>query len=392
MKIRTLILSSLAALTLNAAPEDQINAKFFSLQKLANEAAPDENVILSPYSMQQAVGMLSVGAKGDTAEQIKQALGFPDNTEEWFVRNQKELAPEKQSVFTNYNAVVADRRLEMKPEFIQKIGSIFCGKLMLVEFSKPSLVIQILNRIIQVRTKGVIQNALSDKDLDPDMLMTLVNVLHFKDSWQYKFNVGETSKETFTSADGKEIKVDLMFQKVFCQYFRDEQKKVHGVILPYKDARFELVALMPTDKDSKMTNLLQALSEGALPGWLKSANNKNQTILFLPKMNLSAKQDLSSLLYDSGMENAFSLSKADFSGIVSDKICVDKVLQMVKLDINETGTEAAAVTIALPKAASAPRPAVEITNYFCADRPFCLILHYKPTGAILISGVINRLP
>ena len=392
MKIKTLILSSLAALTLNAAPEDQINSKFFSLLKLANEAAPNENVILSPYSMQQAVGMLSVGAKGKTAEQIKQVLGLPEKAEEWFTKNQKELAPEKQRVFTNYNAVIADRRLELKPEFIQKIGSVFRGKLMGVEFSKPAKVIQILNRIIQARTKGMIQNALSDKDLDPDMLMTLVNVLHFKDSWQNKFNAGETSKETFTSADGKETKVDLMFQKVYCNYFQDNQKKVHGVILPYKDSRCELVALMPTEKDGKMTNLLQALSEGALPGWLKSANDMNQTILFLPKMKLSAKLDLSSLLYDSGMENAFSLSKADFSGMVSDKICVDKILQMVKLDIDETGTEAAAVTIVMPKAAAAPEPKVEITNYFCADRPFCLILHYKPTGAILISGVINSLP
>ena len=392
MKIKTLILSSLAALTLNAAPEDQVNSKFFSLLKLANEAAPNENVILSPYSMQQAVGMLSVGAKGKTAEQINQTLGFPENAEEWFAKNQKELAPENQSVFTNYNAVVADRHLELKPEFVQKIGSVFHGKLMVVEFSKPAQVSQILNRVIQARTKGMIQNALSDKDLDPDMFMTLINVLHFKDSWQYKFSVRDTSKETFTAADGKETKVDLMFQKVFCNYFRDEQKKVHGVILPYKDARFELVALMPAEKDGKMTDLLQALSEGALSGWLKSANNKNQTILFLPKMKLSAKQDLSSLLYDSGMENAFSMSKADFSGIVSDKICVDKILQMVKLDIDETGTEAAAVTIVLPKAEAAPEPKVEITNYFCADRPFCLILHYKPTGAILISGVINRLP
>ena len=139
-----------------------------------------------------------------------------------------------------------------------------------------------------------------------------------------------------------------------------------------------------------MSDLLQSLSEGALPGWLKSAGNQNQTTLFLPRVKLSDKQELSSLLYDAGMENVFFMSKADFSGIASEKICVDKIHHLVKLDINEGGTEAAAATVVtMPKGAPAK---VETTNYFSADRPFCLILHYKPTGAILISGIINRLP
>ena len=94
-------------------------------------------------------------------------------------------------------------------------------------------------------------------------------------------------------------------------------------------------------------------------------------------------------LKSAGMEDAFSISNADFSGIVNEEVCVDKVLHLVKLDVDESGTEAAAATVIMVEAKAA-HPT--ITNYFCADRPFCLVLRYKPTGAILFTGVINRLP
>lgn len=389
MKVKSLILASLAALTLNAAPEEQMNTRIFSLLKRANEKAPFENVIFSPYSMQQAIGMLNAGAKGKTAEQINQVFGFSAESGNWFIRNHQELSPDKQHVFSNYNAILFDRRLELNPVFIQQVGSIYRGKLLMTEFSKPAQVVQILNRIIEIKSRGMIKNALSENAVNPDMIMALVNVLHFKDKWLWEFQPKDTSKETFISADNKETKVDLMFQELACNYFRDDQKKVHGVILPYKDTRFEMIVMMPTEKEGKISDLLQALSEGALPGWLKSANDKNETILFLPKMKLSAALDLSELLRSAGMEDAFSISNADFSGIVNEEVCVDKVLHLVKLDVDESGTEAAAATVIMVEAKAA---SPKITNYFCADRPFCLVLRYKPTGAILFTGVINRLP
>lgn len=389
MKVKSLILVSLAALTLHAAPEDLMNSKMFSLLKQANEKAPLENVIFSPYSMQQAIGMLNAGAKGKTEDQINQVFGFSAESENWFIKNHQELSPEKQKVFSNYNALLFDRRLELKQEFIQKVGSVYRGKLMMTEFSKTAQVVQILNRIIQAGTKGMIKNALPENAVNPDMIMALVNVLHFKAKWLWEFQPKDTSKEIFTSADNKETKVDLMFQKLACNYFHDDQKKVHGVILPYKDTRFEMIVMMPKEKDGKISDLLQALSDGALSGWLESANDKNETILFLPKMKLSVALDLSELLKSAGMEDAFSISNADFSGIVNEKIWVDKVLHLVKLDVDESGTEAAAATVIMVEAKAAPP---KITNYFCADRPFCLVLRYKPTGAILFTGVINRLP
>ncbi|MBQ7402044.1 MAG: serpin family protein [Lentisphaeria bacterium] len=390
MKFRLLLVFAFVSVTLfSAAPEELMNRKLYILTWRGVQEKPNENLFYSPYSIQQAMGMLSLGASGKTKEQIDQVFGFTPESLEWFAKNKQILSGKNQTFFFQTNLILADRNLKYDPAFRNSAGKYFDGNFLLLDFVFKSRITALLNRMIAVRSGNLIKDPFSEHDFSPEMIMLLANILAFKAPWEFEFDKSRTTSQPFLSAGQKKTTVELMHQKSFLPYFHDASKKIHGVSLPYKDNRFEMIILMTTKPDVDVSVIPQALSEGALEKWSKAFSDKKQTNLYFPKFKLSVKTDFSELLKSCGVRDAFLLTKADFSRLGNENLCVDNILHIAQIEVDETGTEAAAATV-IPVVEKAAAPAG--SHYFRVDRPFCFLIRYKPANAILFLGVIHQLP
>jgi serine protease inhibitor len=125
-----------------------------------------------------------------------------------------------------------------------------------------------------------------------------------------------------------------------------------------------------------------------LQHFIRNSSDHNKTIIKLPKLKLESRLDLKSLLSSVGLTSIFDSRQGSLCMIQnSDAVYIDGARQIVKLSLDETGTEVAAVTIALPKA-EAIRPQAVKYNKFYADHPFVLVLFDSQTQAILLTAAI----
>ena len=141
-----------------------------------------------------------------------------------------------------------------------------------------------------------------------------------------------------------------------------------------------------------MSKVTEALAEKGLDHFIKKSSDRYKTILTLPKLKIETDCDLTKLFQKAGMTHLFDPQTGDLIYMVENTenpLYIDSARQLVKLDINERGTEMAAVTYAMAKCGSAP-PRPEKKNTFRADRPYIIVLFDRTTKAILLTGVINN--
>ena len=117
--------------------------------------------------------------------------------------------------------------------------------------------------------------------------------------------------------------------------------------------------------------------------------------VFLPRFTLNATYQLEKIkiLPALGMTDAFSMKMADFTGITKERppLFIGKVIQKTFAEVNEQGTEAAAVTVVTGYATAAPRrePPIPV---FRADHPFMFLIRHRPSNCILFMGRVTNPP
>jgi serpin B len=107
----------------------------------------------------------------------------------------------------------------------------------------------------------------------------------------------------------------------------------------------------------------------------------------MPRFKYAFETSLKDVLKNLGMEKAFLPNKADFSGISNEDLYISEAIHKSYIDVNETGTEAAAVTgLVFATTSMEQNPPVS----FYVDRPFVYAITENDTGAILFIGEVNH--
>lgn len=343
-----------------------------------------ENIIISPLSLHTVLALIQNGASGQTKEEMLQALemkGFDDNT----------VNESYKSIIAHYNnlkslevkmgnSIWMNKGLQVREDFKNTGKNFYEAEINTVDFSKSSAV-ETINKWISNQTAGKIKKIV-DK-FDDDTAMALINTVYFKGKWSKPFIEGRTSKQKFTSSDGSVKEVDMMREQLGVDYLKGEG--FQAVRLPYEDSNFGMYVFLP-DKESSVDALLKDMSFDKWNSWL-SKFAKQQVQVQLPKFKVEFEEELNDMLKSFGMKSAFT-DNADFSKI-SDKhsLFIKLVKQKCYIDVNEAGTEAAAVTAVVLEQTSAP---ADKPIEFKADRPFIYAIADKKTGMILFMGVIER--
>ncbi len=343
-----------------------------SFFKNVNSVTPKgENVIISPYSAGVALSMLEVGAEGETKAEIDNALNGT------FFKSEK-LDGEGQFIAQSANSVWISNNFSVRNNYVGTLEKDFDTYIGNMDFSSPAAVHEI-NNWCSENTNGKITEII-DK-LDPNIVMVLVNALYFNAPWVKAFNPELTHDDVFHGVDG-DATVSMMYKKDTYEYA--EYQGFQIVEIPYCGGHYAMYIILPPTGmgiDSAVPYLDEDVYKAAM-GMLSA----KKMMLTMPKFKLTASLFLNDVLKRMGMTDAFK-GAANFSGISeSGRLQLDEVRQKCYIDVNEKGTEAAAVTSIGVRLTS-----VEDVTVMNVDRPFFFMIADKGSENVLFAGKIVNL-
>ena len=234
-----------------------------------------------------------------------------------------------------------------------------------------------VNRWASQKTRGKISNVLAP---DPSIRAVLANAIYFKGNWSEQFDAKRTRPATFFAAGGTRVKANMMHQSKSFAYA--ETPELQAIKLPYQGDELEMTLLLPSKNSS-----LSALEKNFSPSWLRSLAFRRQPVnTSIPKFKLEAKYKLKQPLTRMGMGRAFS-NGANFARMSPESLKIDKVNHDTYVEVDEKGTEAAAVTtVTMVRTTSVARRPVA----FRADRPFLFTITHRPSRTQLFLGRITN--
>lgn len=360
----------------------------FKVLDIAHKKAPGENVLLSPLSMMECFGMVSCGAGELSSAELSKVLGLDSDGCKALREARKSIAASENAGFTSCNTLLIDRRLNFYQEFVNQAVYFYGGKIYRADFSRSGDCVNFLNAKIKEQSNGVFEQVVDESDFAANPLVVLMNVLYFQSEWKCPFEKEATQKQLFHASEKDKYQVDMMINSDYFPYYNDG--KIHAVTLPYKNPRFRMIFIMPLDPAAPLSLVTEMLANKGTAVIVAASSDKNETVVQIPRLELQADNDLKTLLKDAGMLHVFDPECGDLTRMVKDiPLFIDRARQVVKLKMDENGTETAAVTIvSLPKAAAVKE--VKHINNFHADRPFVMVLVDKETSAVILSAVICK--
>lgn len=365
---------------------EQDNAFAFDLFKTTCKFDNEPNVFVSPLSVGMCLSMVLNGAKGDTRSEMEKALhvaGFsPDEINDYCKTLREaliEVDPSTEVAIAN--SIWNRLGFSVKPDFLQVNQLNFNAEIKEVDFANPNTVKQINNWCAQNTNNRITE--IIDK-IPGDAVMYLINAVYFKGIWCTKFEEKNTFNQNFYAAGGTK-QVKIMTLRSDFKYSSD--KNADYLELPYGNKSFSMITMLPREGktvDDVIRNLNQDSWNAALQ------NMKTEDVrLQMPRFKTECKYMLhEKILPDMGMKLPFSPGLADFSGISDMSLYISSVIHKTFLEVNEKGTEAAAVT-AVEVGVTSAGPGPRIINYII-DKPFVLAIYEKSTGVILFIGKIGN--
>lgn len=343
-----------------------------------------DNLFISPLSASIALSMSANGAAGETLEEMKATLGFKDYSldemNEYYNKLINGLLTVDNSTTLGIaNSIWIKKGFDVKQPFIDLNKEAYDAEVRTLEFDAKA--VDIINQWCSNKTNKRIPKVLAE--ISENARLFLINALYFKGTWTSEFNKSNTKKEDFTTVSGQKSEVELMRQECDTPYLEDEGMQI--VELPYGNEAFSMVVLLPEEGRS-IDDAIQQLTADNWNKWMQALSSHTVDIK-LPKFKLEYDRDLMEDLKKMGMTLPFIQGVADFSNISSTGLHIGMVKQNTFVEVNEEGTEAAAVTVIGFETTSVGGGKVS----FHVNRPFVYIIKEKSTGAILFMGKAGSL-
>lgn len=344
------------------------------------------NIMISPASVYLALGMALNGADGDTKEAMLKALKANGISEEALNTACRDLVTllttkNKKTELSIANSIWYRTGYIPDPAFLKKNADYFRAAAQARDFSSPETLAAI-NGWVKEATKGTIDKIVDQ--IDPLVIMYLINAVYFKSEWLNPFEGSKTSDSVFKSPGG-DVTAKFMHREGAMEYIDKDGAK--GVILPYADENFRFFAVLPKEGQDPR-GLIASLDGSSLDSLLASVKNGNVE-LALPKFKTRYEDSLVNEMEKLGMGVAFNPDAADFS-LMNEKRLKDLYITEIKhktfCNVDELGTEAAAVTsIEMRTTAAQPTEGIRISF----DRPFVYGIVDTVSGSPLFLGIME---
>jgi serine protease inhibitor len=415
---RLLILTVFGALLVTMA---QGTTSFELAAKATNElgvdlhrqlATGDENLCISPYSINSALAMTFAGADGETRTEMARVLHFPNGgdvpasfsalqnsleemsakTAELVKESKKFGGPSEPITLSIANRLFAQKSYHFREAYLSLVKQNFGGAFEPLDFvTDPAAATQRINKWVAEQTRDRIRDLIPGGALDKTTRLVLANALYLKAPWASEFSQKATQREPFF-VRGAPVDVPMM-RKTDKNFGYARREGFTVVSLPYAGNDLQFVVLLPDDING-LRELESKLSADVLASCAKL--EKRDVDLYLPKFKLepptvALKEKFEAL----GMKTAFDdpRGSANFDKIAprkpNDYLYISNIFHKTFIAVDEKGTEAAAATaVVMMRATSMPGPKpppIEVK----VDRPFVYAIQHVPSGVCLFLGRVT---
>ena len=365
------------------------NTFAFGLLREVNRAHADSNVFLSPLSASMALGMTVNGAAGTTLDSMRAALGFGqmpladmNASYQSIIALLRGLDPNVD--FRIANSIWYRQGFPFEASFLDLGRRYFDARIEALDFADPGAP-GVINGWVSDNTGGRIPTIVDQ--IPADAVMYLINAIYFKGAWTVRFDPADTRDGPFFAPGVSTPSARYMSLRDTLRYYEDDS--LQAVDLAYGGGPFAMTVVLPRE-GGDVNALIAGLTASR---WvdLTGRFSAREVDLYLPKFRLTWEDLLNEPLGALGMGIAFRPGEADFTGMSRQRgreLFISKVKQKTFVDVNEEGTEAAAVTaVEIGITSAGPeRPVMRV------DRPFLFAIRERYSGTLLFVGKIVRPP
>lgn len=359
----------------------------YSLFAALNQNRRGENLLVSPFNLQCALGMLSNGAVGETRDEIVRAMGldgYPqDEVNAYFqklIQGMNGVNPYI-SVQTS-NSVWVNQRVTLNEAFWQTSEEKYKALVALLDFEDPSSV-NLVNAWCDETTHGKIPKVLDG--LFPSIYVYLLNSVYFKARWDTEFSKSQTRQDDFYTGAGNTVRAYFMHQTIERGYVADGEGFTSAV-LPYVDGNYEMRFILP-DEGVSVDDVADALASSDALREAIDNGGLCRINYAVPRFEMENDITLNGALQALGMKLAFT-AEGDLSALTTPYAPVSTIFQVATLTVDEEGSEGAAVTAVTDGAAPPDETLKEVD--FTLNRPFLFLITETGTGTVLFMGKVEN--
>ena len=353
--------------------------------KIADDKRSD-NLIISPLSASAALTMLMNGSDGNTSLQISEMLGYStgvsvDEINQSYRSLTDQLLSVDPEVDINLaNAAFYRSGFTIKPSFITTLREQFGAGAEGLDFRLPSAV-EAINSWAEENTSGKITEVIDQ--ISEETVLFLMNALYFNGSWTREFDTENTVPMPFYSDEGDEFDVMTMNGITDAKLLHSEG--FSAVEIPYGRTNFSMVVIVPDNSLASFAGSFTGHLYRTITGEFDQKAEFSDVEVSMPLFSFHFEEMLNDHLKTLGMTDAFDPHVADLTGISDDDLFVEFVKQNSFIQVDERGSEAAAVTTIGIGVTSIPDP----DPRFVADRPFVFLIRERISNTILFIGQVT---
>ena len=342
------------------------------------------NLMISPASVSIALGMAYNGAETTTRDAFEQVLNYEGLSREEINEITKELI---NILVTNVegnlleiaNSMWYDQGFPVEQDFIDLNSNYYDAEVREINFRTANAV-KIINDWVSANTHGKIDEIIDA--IDPAMMMILINAIYFNCVWDVEFDPEDTREQPFYREDLSlygQVKM-MEMKNTFNVAFTDQ---FGAVELPYKNNKYSMYLFLPSESSS-VKKLAEMLDSKTWNAWLEKFSEREKFTVTMPKFKFEYERSLAEDLKSMGLEVAFT-DMADFSGISPVDLLISDVIHKTYIDVNEEGTEAAAVTAIVFETTS-----IGPVNGIRLDRPYLFAITENSSKSIIFIGKVKE--
>lgn len=364
-----------------------------------------ENVLISPFSIVNAFAMVYAGSDGKTQQEISRTLDFEENMAEFLDQMTKLQASfnpigDKESGPLNIaNILWIQNNYPILQSYVLLLQTFFQSEIRSVDFSNGEKTADEINRWVSEKTKGKITQIITPDILNQMTTLILSNAIYFKGAWMNPFLEKNTKTDSFSLNPYKKIQVEMMNNTKSYRYLETNglkllempyRKEYNEFGEPISKTDYSMIIFLP-DAESSLEQFESQLTITTVNSFLEKLMQTPvmDVEVKLPKFRVENTFNLNELLKAMGMEIPFTAS-ADFSKITGNQdLFISDVLHKTYIDLDEKGTEAAAVTAIIMARGAFMKPEQEVKTFY-ANKPFMYIIRENTTGSFIFIGKVTN--
>ena len=335
------------------------------------------NHFFSPASMHAAFSVLYEGAQGETAEQLRGVFGMAEDDAARHRAVSDTMSSlnreDPHATLEMANSLWLAEGLVPHAQYVEIVRGTYTADIETVDFADNIVTADRINGWAAEKTREKIPKVLEYKDVDGSTLAAILNAIYFKGTWAVQFDPDDTQSRDFDTGNGT-VMAEMMYVDTVFSYAEYDGVKI--LRMPYVGDRLSMLVVLPPGRDG-MAAMEESLTAEMLEGWQQGMYYTDITV-YIPKFETKTHYDLIPELMDLGITLIFD--GGDLGGISDTYMFVAKATQDAYVNVNEEGTEAAAVTSSYGNLSAYPR--------FTADHPFLFFIQDDESGAILFMGKI----